>query len=124
MRPLVATPAPPADGRKGRPFTLRLEADDRRELERLMFVESQLPWGHPSRHVYGQGPPYAFSLGSFLVWAAKQWRPEKSTRRPPASGKTRSRPAGKKRRRPPRPGKTRLQGKKRKGGKSRRKGRR
>lgn len=77
MTPLGAPPPAPTDGRQGRVFTMRLIADDEKVIRDLMFQESQLPWGHPSRH---EGKPYAFALGSFMVWAAKQWRPDYPSR--------------------------------------------
>ena len=77
---------------------MRLPADDEKAIRDLMFQESQLPYGHPSRHT---GMPYAFALGSFMIWAAKQWRPASTSTRPaPATGNTaRRRPRGNTKRR-------------------------
>jgi hypothetical protein len=80
------TLAPPADGRRGRPFTLRLSDADRLELEKLLFLESQLEYRHPSKMPRQHGEHFG-ALGSFMVWAAKQWRPRLP--RPPARRRSR-----------------------------------
>jgi len=101
VTPLDATPPRPTDGRLGRVFSVRLRASDEEILRGLMFQESQQPW------IMGGGwNPYTDgatrSLGAFVIWAAKQWRPP--TRSTPApAGKTRRRVRPERPRRRPRP---------------------
>lgn len=98
---------PSDDGRAGRPFTMRLKGDDRKAIEHLMFLESQIPW-----QMDGRWKPYETgerrSLGAFIVWAAKQWRPPSKAAIPKAAprsrGKTKRAPAGRRRRPPKRAG--------------------
>lgn len=65
------------DGRRGRPFTLRLEDGDRARLEELsrqVKRDKYVSVPVPGRMKIRGNDRYG-ALGPFIVWAALQWRP-------------------------------------------------
>ncbi len=57
------------DGRRGRPFSVRLTDDERERLEQLAKdARDHMPGGWERKRQWQ-------SLGGFVVWAALQWAP-------------------------------------------------
>jgi hypothetical protein len=73
MAESAAAPDPDGYQRRGKVFSVRLSDEDRDQLLTLLGTNKRMHPGTIPWHV-------ARSLGSFMVWAALQWKPPGETK--------------------------------------------